>query len=175
VSGLRRHLGPIAAALLAALGMAVAIAVRPGDASVAAEAYVLFLGAIGMALLAQATSRTFAPPVASRLAVALGRRPPRKEERLPELERIERELEMATQSAYDVHFRLRPILRELASTRLATRGIQLDEPGSRAEQLLGLDAWQLVLPGVDRPANHYEPGIRLESVEDFLHALERIP
>ncbi len=165
--------GAVAAAVLASIGFAVGLAMRPGDADVAVEAYVLFLGALGLGLLAQATSRTFAPPEASRLSAVL-RRPPRGEERVAELDRIERELEMATQSAFDTHYRLRPILRELAATRLAERGVELDGPGGRAEQLLGPEAWQLVRPGVERPPDHFASGVRLEDVERVLDALERL-
>ena len=171
---LRRRAGPIAAALFASLGFAVALVIRPGDANAAVEAYVLFLGAVGVALLAQATSRTFAPPTASRLAVAAAR-PAAPDTRLPELERMERELEMATQSAFDTHYRLRPILRELAETRLARRAVELDLPGGRAEELLGPDAWELVRPDAERPSDHHASGVRLATVERALDALERMP
>jgi hypothetical protein len=174
VKRVRPWLGVIAAALLASVGLVVGLAIRPGDAGAAAEAYALFLGAIGLSLLVKRTSRTFAPPTESQLAKLVAR-PPRKDVRLPELVRIERELEMATQSAFDTHYRLRPILRELAATRLARSAVELDQPASRAEALLGPEAWQLVRPDVAPPADHYAAGARLATVAHALDALESLP
>jgi len=158
-------------ALLGALALAVALVVRPGDASVAVEAFVLFLGALGGAALTRATSRAFAAPTESQVAVAL-QRPRPKVRRVPELERLERELEMSTQSAYDTHYRLRPILREIAVSRLGHRAVELDRPGSRAEELLGPDAWALVRPDSQRPADHHAPGASLAEIERAIEALE---
>jgi hypothetical protein len=162
------------AVVFASAGLAVGLFVRPGDAGAAVEAYVLFLGALGLTLLAKATSGTFEPAAASRVVVAHDR-PPRKDGRPAELVRIERELEMSTESAFDTHFRLRPILRELAATRLALSGVDLDGPGGRAEALLGPEAWQLVRPDAERPDDHYAPGVRLTDVAHALDAVEALP
>jgi hypothetical protein len=159
-------------AVLGTLGLVVTLVVRPGDANLAVEAYVLFVGALGMALLVRATTRLFPPQTASRIE-RLGR-PPRKDRRLGELVRIERELEMATESAFDTYYRLRPLLRELAEARLAKRGVELDGPGSRAAELLGPDAWELVRPDLVRPAKHHAAGVRLATVERAVTALEQL-
>ena len=170
---MKLRVGPILLVVLATIGVAIGLAVRPGDANAAVEAYVLFLGAVGLALLAQATSRTFAPPTESRL-VAATVRPRRKENRLPELERLERELEMATQSAFDTYYRLRPTMRELAKTRLARRGIELDDPRGRAEELLGPEVWELCRPDAVRPDDHFASGVHPAAVARALDALERM-
>jgi hypothetical protein len=159
-------------AVLATVGLAVALVVRPGDSGLAAEAYVLLVGALGMALLAQAVAGLFPAAPPSRIESAS--RPRRKDKRLAGLERIERELEMATQSAFDTHYRLRPLLRELAATRLARRGVDLDAPGGRAEELLGPDAWSFVRPDLVRPTEHHAAGVRLATVERAVDALERL-
>lgn len=171
----RRPPGRLVAALVfASAGLAVGLAVKPGDAALAVEAYVLFLGALGLTALAKATSNVFEPAAASRVAVTQ-RRPPRKDSRPVELVRIERELEMATESAFDTYFRLRPILRELAATRLALSAVDLDAPGGRAEVLLGPDLWPLVRPDALRPADHYAPGVALPAVARALDAVEALP
>jgi hypothetical protein len=159
-------------AVLATAGLAVALVIRPGDSSLAAEAYVLLVGALGMALLAQAVARLFPAAPASR--IDFPRRQRRKDKRLSGLDRIERELEMATQSAFDTHYRLRPLLRELAATRLARRGVDLDAPGGHAEELLGPDAWAFVRPDLVRPAEHHAAGAPLATVERAVDALERL-
>jgi hypothetical protein len=159
--------------LFGAVALTVALVVRPGDASLAAEAFVLFLGALGAAVLTRATSTAFAAPTESQVAVALRPRRP-KVRRVPELERLERELEMSTQSAYDTHYRLRPILREIAAGRLGHSAVELDRPGSRAEELLGPDAWALVRPDSQRPADHHAPGASLAEIERAIDALEAV-
>jgi hypothetical protein len=159
-------------AALATIGLVVALFVRPSDANLAVEAFVLFIGALGMVLLVRATARLFPPQTTSR--IERPRRPRRKVKRLSELVRIERELEMATESAFDTHYRLRPLLRELAVARLAKRGVELDGPGSRAAELLGPDAWELVRPDLTRPAKHHAAGVHLATVERAVTALEQL-
>jgi hypothetical protein len=159
---------------VATAGLAIGIAVKPSDAALAVEAYVLFLGALGLAGLAKATSKTFEPAGASRVRVPQ-QRPERDEAKPAELVRIERELEMATQSAFDTYFRLRPILRELAATRLALSAVELDAPGGRAESLLGPEAWALVRADAVRPSDHYAPGVPLALVERAVDAVESLP
>ena len=157
------------AILLASVGLAVGVSARPGDSGVAFESFVLFLGAIGLAALAKATSKTFEPAASSRVVVPRAR--PRDDKRPASLARLERELEMSTQSAFDTYFRLRPIVRELAATRLALSAVELDAPGSRAEALLGPDAWALVRPDAVRPRDHFAPGL---SLADVAHALDSV-
>jgi len=163
----------VAALVLATIGLVIALVMRPGDAGPAVEAFVLFVGAVGLGFLARSTFRTFRTAGPSPIEALLDKPRPRPE-RLPELVRIERELEMATQSAFDTHYRLRPLLRELAETRLARRGIELDRPGSRAEELLGPDLWTIVRPDLGRPAEHHDPGVHLVSVERAVASLEAL-
>lgn len=164
----------VAAGVFASAGLAIGVSVKPGDAALAVEAYVLFLGALGLAALAKATSKTFEPAGASRVYVPK-RRAARNDGKPADLVRIERELEMATQSAFDTYFRLRPILRELATTRLALSAVDLDAPGGRAEALLGPEAWELVKPDAERPSDHNAPGVRLSDVAHALDAVEALP
>ena len=162
------------AVVFASIGLAAGLIVRPGDAGAAVEAYVLFLGAVGLALLAKATSDRFEPASASRVALARAKQP-RKDGRPADLVRVERELEMSTESAFDTYFRLRPILRELVSTRLALSSVDLDAFDGRAEALLGPDAWALVRPDAARPDDHYAAGVRLSDVAHALDAVEALP
>jgi len=54
-----------------------------------------------------------------------------KEKPLPELEKMNREVTLATASAYDLHYRLRPRVRAIVASRLADRrGIDLERPGT---------------------------------------------
>jgi hypothetical protein len=164
---------PAVAALLGAMALGVAIAVRPGDSNLAVEAFVLLIGAIAVGFLAKATADSFDAASESQLQRALVR-PRGKRERVGDLARLERELEMATESAYDVHYRLRPIFREIAASRLARRAVDLETEGGHAEQLLGPDAWAFVRPDAVRPSDHYAPGAQLEEIERAIDALEKL-
>jgi hypothetical protein len=101
--------------------------------------------------------------------------PEHDEERLPELERLEREVTLGTASAHDLHFRLRPTLRETAANLLAVRrGIDLDGQPARARAALGEDTWQLVRRDVEPPADRLGRGVdpaRLRAAVDALEAL----
>jgi hypothetical protein len=158
----------------ATLGLVLAVSVRPGAVGPAVEAYVLCLGALALTLLVRTTSVVVGPPTPSRLAGAPAG-PAANDTRPPGLERVERELEMATQTAFDTYYRLRPLLRELAAVRLGRSGVELDGPGGMAEMLVGPDAWELVRPDVPVPTDHHAPGVRLPDVERALDALERLP
>src|SRR5262249_28419747 len=147
------------------------LVMRPGDSGLAAEAFVLFVGALGMGLLAQVVARLF-PTTPSKIHAA--KQPQRKDKRLASLEKIERELEMATQSAFDTHYRLRRLTRGCAATRLARRGIELDSPGARAPQLLGPELWEIVRPDQVRPAEHHAAGARLATIERAVVSLEQL-
>src|SRR5204862_2527145 len=93
---------------------------------------------------------------------------------LAELARTEREVALATGTAFDVHYRLRPLLREVAAHRLATRrGIDLDAGGEQVRALLGWVGWEICRPSRERPDDHFAPAPRLAQVRDAREAIER--
>jgi hypothetical protein len=158
---------------LGSLGLVVAILQRPGDRELALDAYFLFVGAIALWLLVRTMARAFPAAGPSELEQAL-RRPRPAPGRVPELERIERELVMSVQSAFDTYFRLRRTFREIAAERLERYGAELDRADGRAEELLGEAAWSIVRPGLERPHDHMAPGVPLARVEEAVTALERL-
>jgi hypothetical protein len=168
----RRALAAGAVGLAATIGLGVALAFSPGTWRLALDVYVLFLGALLLAGMVRLTGSRGALET-SELELALRGRPA-KDERIGELARLEREVSMSRQTAFDAHYRLRPILREIARYRLARRGVDLDAPGGSAERLLGPEAWALVRPDLPRPLDHMAPGVPLEVVERTIAALERV-
>jgi hypothetical protein len=161
------------AAALATVGIVAALVTRPGDRGRAFDAYLLFLGALGVVALSRATSRSFPGPTESRLDAAI-RRPRQAQPRVRELERLEREVELATHSAYDTYYRLRPTLREIAGSLLTRNAVDLERPTGRAAELLGPDAWSIVRPDLERPSDHHAPGIELATIERAVEALDRL-
>ena len=161
--------GIIGAAVLATLLLVAALAALPDQAEVAADVYLIFLGGLALLGLVVLTGRSGDDP--ARSAFAAARRPRRLAPVvLPELERLERELSLGTQSAFDYHVRLRPVLQEIAEARLAARGRRLED----AEGLLGTEAGELVRPDRPAPSDRHGPGADPAAVRRFVDALEKI-
>jgi hypothetical protein len=69
---------------------------------------------------------------------------------------------------------LRPVLSDIATARLARRGVRLSRDHDEARRLLGPEAWELVRPDRPQPPDRRAPGIaprELEAVLDRLEAL----
>jgi hypothetical protein len=109
----------------------------------------------------------------SRLAAALEPRPP-EPSRIPELDRIERELNLGASHDFDLHYRLRPVVREVALSRLERRGLRLDSGSAAVRELLGDDLWQLVRPDRERPPDRQAPGPGLAELRRSVEILERL-
>jgi hypothetical protein len=91
-----------------------------------------------------------------------------------ELVKLEREIGLSTETAFDAHYRLRPTVRRVSAERLRLRGIDLDAPAGPAAALLGPEAWDLVRPDRPRPRDHDAPGLPLEGIAVIIAAVERL-
>jgi hypothetical protein len=127
-----------------------------------------------MALLAVISWTIGALPEEQPTRLDRGPVPGLPDQRPRELAKLEREVELSTQTAFDAHYRLRPTLRHIAASRLRTRGIDLDAPHGMAEALLGPEAWELTRPDRARPRRHDDPGPALAEVDAAVTALERL-
>ncbi len=124
-------------AALATLAFLFALFAAPGRKEIELDVYVLVLGALAVLAAVVATRQALPLDRGSGLAAALEREP-RDPLRPPELERLEREVTLGTSTAFDLHYRLRPILREVAEQRLADRrGLRLERGGREVEAALG--------------------------------------
>ena len=153
-------------------GLVAAIAPVPRGPVVAG--FFVFLAALLAAELVGVVARRRAGGSDSLFERAVARRPPGP--RRPEdLVRLEDQIALALGAALDVYVRLRPLLREAAAERLRTRhGIDLDRDPARARSLLGDEAWALLRPDLEPPADRFGPGIsqaRLGRVLDAVEAL----
>jgi hypothetical protein len=99
---------------------------------------------------------------------------PRTGARPASLARIEREVTLATGTAFDVHYRLRPVLRAAAVGLLAQRGVDLDRSPARAERLLDPAVWELVRPDRPAPEDRAGPGVPVATIERAVDDLERL-
>jgi hypothetical protein len=152
--------------------LGAAVVLRPGDRALALDVYLLAVGALALLVVISRTIGTLPRERPSRL----DRRPgPRGTNPRPrELLKLEREVGLSIQTAFDTHFRLRPTLRRIADARLRARGVDLDGPGSEAEALVGPEAWELIRPDRMRPRRHDDPGSKLVDVDAAVAALERL-
>ena len=82
---------------------------------------------------------------------------------------------MAGSAAFDLHYRLRPTLIELAAALLsARRGIDLEQEPDRAHAVLGDDVWDLVRPDRPQPLERLGVGIDAAHLERVVSALEQV-
>jgi hypothetical protein len=88
---------------------------------------------------------------------------------------LERLVSTAGTSAVQVHAYLRPLLVEIASRRLATRGQTLERmPEPVAVELLGVRLWDVVRPERPFPKDRDGPGVTPQELQAMLKVLERL-
>ena len=159
---------------LATIALILASVLEPGKRGLEADVYVLVVG--GMAVLTAVLAARRAYPVSVASAVADALEPePREAIPPPDLERTGRVLSMSTTASFDVHFRLRPILREVAEQRLAERrGLSLDSGDRRVREALGDELWEIVRPDREPPSKRFGDGIGAERMHRVIERLERL-
>jgi hypothetical protein len=162
------------ALVLPTIGLVAALVVAPGRAELWGHLYLVCLLGIALVTTVGLLRADEPEPAPSAFDAALRRRE-REAVRLPELARLEREVTLAAASAFDLHYRLRPILREVAGGLLfARRGIDLDQQPDRARAVLGDEAWRLVEPGRPPPGDRHGPGVPPEELARVIERLEAI-
>ena len=159
--------------LLPTIALGIALAVAPTRATL--EVHVWLLVVLGLGLLAfLVVVQAAFPRTASPFTASL-RRPQAAAERPAALVRLEREASMAGSAAFDVHYRLRPTVTELAAELLsARRGVDLDRDPERARAVLGDDCWEIVRPDRPQPAERLGAGIDQTTLDRVVTALERV-
>jgi len=155
----------------AVLGLVIAIA--PGHVAIAVDVYVLVVGALALLAVARLTRAAHAAAGPSPFDEALAREPA-EVGRPNELIRLEREVTLSVARAFDLHYKLRPTLREIADHFLRSRrGIVADESPELARAELGAAAWDLLRPDRPAPADRLGPGIPLDELSGVVETLER--
>jgi hypothetical protein len=150
------------------------LAVMPGRAEVVVRVYVLLLAAFALAQLLVRLQGSLPERKPSPVDAALRPRQQRPQ-RVPELEKLEREVTLGLSTSFDLHFRLRPTLRRIASELLrARRGIDLDTQPQAARRALGDETWELVRPDREPPADRFARGIELATLRDVVVSLEAL-
>ena len=146
--------------------------VLPERAGVVAHGLLVVLLALALAVALERLRRAL-PQQRSGFEAAFVRAGPGSA-RPATLARMEREVTLATGTAFDVHYRLRPVLRTIAAGLVARRGVELDRMPERAEALVGPATWELVRPDRPAPVDRTAPGLRVEDVERAVADLEHL-
>jgi hypothetical protein len=144
-----------------------------GARAVLLDVYLLGLGAVLLLALVRSTREggPSAEPSDFDRALAESRRHPPDTGELT----LVRDVKQSTISAFHLHVRLRPILREIAAHRLWMRfGVDLDREQERARELIGANAWELVRPGRLPPSDRLAPGPASADLRVVVDELERL-
>jgi hypothetical protein len=160
-------------AFLVSAAFGIAATFSTGLRTVLLDVYLLAMGGVLLLALVR-TTRAHAPPGgASNFdgVLATMRRPP-PDSGAPVLAR---DLDLSTVTAFHLHIRLRPLLREIAAHRLRARyGVDLDVEPGRARELVGARAWELVRPLRPPPADRLAPGPPVSYLREVVAELESI-
>ena len=102
------------------------------------------------------------------------RRPPDAPAEISGLRSIETDLRMAEASAFGLEFRLKPLLRELATWRLMrNHGIDMAVAPDAARGILGDRLWELTRAAAELP-EFRDPGITLAEIQAGVDRLEGV-
>jgi len=162
----------IAVAVTATVWAGFLLVVLPDRAALVGHIWLVVVLALALGVALERLRREL-PRRPSAFDAAFERARPTRS-RPPSLTRVEREVTLATGTAFDVHFRLRPLLQPLAAGLLLRRGVDLERSPERASELLGAEAWELVRPDREAPDDRTAPGISIETVERVVADLERV-
>jgi uncharacterized membrane protein len=139
---------------------------QPNLRDVTLRVYVFLLGAMSMLAVVAAAGDSLPRRLRSELDRALAESS-HGEQRVSELERTEREVTLATETAYDLHVRLLPHLREIAQCRLERSG------KTSGPDTLG-PWWELLRPDRPEPDDRFAPGIEPAGLRALVSDLERM-
>jgi hypothetical protein len=145
----------------------------PVDTSLTIRIYLVVVGALALLTLVAATAHAAgtAPSEFERALVRPRRRPARPDE----LERLERQVALAQENAFDFYSRLRPALVQAAAAALwRTHGVDLAAQPDRARELLPSEVWEVVRPDFERPTDRDAPGPRLAQLDALVAGIERM-
>ncbi|MFZ1880665.1 MAG: hypothetical protein WAU41_10900 [Gaiellaceae bacterium] len=139
---------------------------QPGVRNVALHAYVLIVG--GLVMLGVVAAAGDAVPKRHRSefdrALSDG---VRRDRPVHEVERMTREVTLGAATAYDLHMRLLPQLRQIAQARLERSGRPM------SPETLGR-WWELLRPDRPEPDNRHAPGISTSELRALVSDLERM-
>ena len=162
-----------AAVLLATAILVTLVVLVPSRRSLFVGIYELVLATIAVGALL-GSFRTFEPKAWMRSPFERAPEKPEQPQPIAELDRIDRLVVLGAANEFDLHYRLRPLLRQVAAERLyGLHGVDLDRDPERARPLLGDELWEVVRPDrqVGRRAG---PGLPPAELVEHVARLEQL-
>jgi hypothetical protein len=151
----------------ATVAVILVIATEPGTRSVALHVYVIAVGTLVMGLVVAAARAALPRRTRSPFTEALARDGEYGPARPDQLARVEREVTLGVATAYDLHAKLLPELREIARCRL-------ERAGKRpSPETLGR-WWELLRPDRPVPDDKFAPGIPEADLRALVADLEQL-
>ena len=145
----------------------------PVDTSLTIRIYLVVVGALALLTLVGATAYAAGTAPSEFERALVGKRRPLV--RPDELERLERQVALAQENAFDFYSRLRPALVEAAAAALwRTHGVDLVAQPDRARELLPADVWEVVRPDFERPTDRQAPGPSVARIDAVVSGIERM-
>lgn len=171
---MRRNLTAAAKWLaLPTLVLVVVAAWVPGKLELVARVYALVLAAAVLAVALAALRRAYPP--ATRPGSSVSRHSAARPASPPTLVRLEQACALGVARAFDLHYRVRPRLHEIAGPLLALRrGISLDRDPVAARSALGEATWDLVRPDRAPPEDRLASGIAVSELRTVVTSLEQL-
>lgn len=160
-------------ALAAGLAAVTALLFGVDRTDIVLDAYLVFVAGLLALATARMVSAAFPGPrgVVPRTLARAARRYARPDS----LRVTEDVVALAQADHFDLHFRLRPLLADIAAAGLAARtGTDLHTAPERAQSELSPETWALVRPDRPRPEGKGLPGIDTGSLGAVVTELERI-
>jgi hypothetical protein len=169
----RRHIvDALKFLVLPTTAFVVVVGLTPGRAGLALRVYALVVCGTALVLALLALRRAFPPE-----RPLHGDRRARPERRSPpsSLARIEHEAALGVAGSFDLHYRLAPRLRSIASGLLESRRrISLERQPEAARAIVGESTWSLVRPDRDAPDDRLARGIPADELARVVDSLEAI-
>ena len=164
---MRRHLVDIVILFVfSSLITGYVLAAQPSVRTVTLHAYVFVVGGLLILGIVAAAGDAVPRRRRSELDAALAGGGTRRE-RLPEVAKLEREVALGTASAYDLHYRLLPQLREIAQARLEQSG-RVAGPETLGRW------WELLRPDRLPPEDRFDKGISESDLRALVQDLARM-
>jgi hypothetical protein len=169
----KRHVvGALKFLVAPTIAFVVVVGLAPGRADLALRVYALVVCGTALVLALLALRHAFPPerPLRSdRRAGSERRNPPSS------LARIEHEAALGVSGSFDLHYRLAPRLRSIASGLLESRRrISLERQPEAACAIVGENTWALVRPDRDAPDDRLARGIPADELARVVDSLEAI-
>jgi len=167
-----RDLGGALRALVApTVALLVVWVLIPGRLPLAVRIYGLVISAVALAVALGALRRSYprARPLRPAQRRPVSRRPPSS------LAHIEHETALGVAGAFDLHFRLVPRVRAIATGLLVSRrSISVETAPDTARSIVGPETWDLVRPDRPSPEDRLARGLPSSELRRVVESLEKI-